>query len=92
VLGGALDSGTIAANTSPFLVAMGSFQTTPGTIQAQLAGGRLAVTRDVEFQVRVRIGFLFQPPTGVALVRIDPYTGDIATAACPETIIEAFWE
>jgi len=33
----------------------------------------------------------FQPPTGVALVRIDPYTGGIATAACPETILEAFW-
>lgn len=33
----------------------------------------------------------FRPPTGVALVRIDPYTGGIATAACPETILEAFW-
>lgn len=32
----------------------------------------------------------FLPPTGVALVRIDPYTGGIATAACPETLIEAF--
>ena len=32
----------------------------------------------------------FVPPTGVALVRIDPYTGGIATAHCPETIIEAF--
>ena len=75
VLGGALDSGTIAANTSPFLVAMGSFQTTPGTIQAQLAGGRFAVTRDVEFQVRVRIGFLFQPPAGVAVPRVGILTG-----------------
>ncbi len=75
VLGGALDLGTIAANTSPFLVAMGSFQTTPETIQAQLAGGRFAVTRDVEFQVRVRIGFLFQPPQGVALPRVGILTG-----------------
>jgi len=75
VLGGALDSATIAANTSPFLVAMGSFQTTPGTIQAQLAGGRFAVTRDVEFQVRVRIGFLFQPPVGVAVPRVGILTG-----------------
>ncbi len=32
----------------------------------------------------------FVPPAGVALVRIDPYTGGIATAQCPETIIEAF--
>ena len=34
----------------------------------------------------------FVPPTGVALVRIDPYTGGIATAACPESITEAFWK
>jgi len=67
VLGGAVDAATIAANTSPLLVAIGSFQPTPGMIQAQLAGGRFAVTRDVEFQVRVRIGFLFQPPQGVAV-------------------------
>jgi penicillin-binding protein 1B len=33
----------------------------------------------------------FRPPTGVALVRIDPYTGGIATAGCPEVLIEAFW-
>jgi penicillin-binding protein 1B len=32
----------------------------------------------------------FRPPGGVALVRIDPYTGGIATANCPETRIEAF--
>ena len=75
VLGGALDAGTIAANTSPFLVAMGSFQTTPGTIQAQLAGGRFDVTRDVEFQVRVRIGFLFQPPNGLTVPRVGILTG-----------------
>jgi hypothetical protein len=69
-LGGALDSGTIAANTNPFLVAMGSFQTTPEPIQAKLAGRKFAVRRDVEFQVRVRIGFLFQPPLGVAVPRV----------------------
>lgn len=32
----------------------------------------------------------FPPPAGVALVRIDPYTGGIATAHCPETFVEAF--
>lgn len=32
----------------------------------------------------------FLPPTGVALVRIDPYTGGMATPNCPETIEEAF--
>jgi penicillin-binding protein 1B len=32
----------------------------------------------------------FVPPAGVALLRIDPYTGGIATAQCPETLLEAF--
>ncbi|MFN8642018.1 MAG: PBP1A family penicillin-binding protein [Candidatus Binatia bacterium] len=32
----------------------------------------------------------FVPPAGVALVRIDPYTGGIATAQCPDTLVEAF--
>jgi len=86
VLGGALDSGTIAANTRPLLVAMGSFQTTPGTIQAQLAGGRFAVTRDVEFQVRVRIGFLFQPPAGVSVPRVGILTGFL-TRGLVDTLI-----
>jgi hypothetical protein len=75
VLGGALDANTIAANTSPFLVAMGSFQATPSATDAQRAGGRFAVTRDIEFQVRVRIGFLFQPPQGVAVPRVGILTG-----------------
>jgi len=33
----------------------------------------------------------FVPPPGVALVTIDPYTGGIATAACPDRLVEAFW-
>lgn len=76
VLGGAaLGSGVIAANTSPLLVAIGSFVPAPGVIQADLAGGRFTVTRDVEFQVRVRIGFLFQPPPGVPVPRVGLLTG-----------------
>ncbi|HKE25276.1 MAG TPA: hypothetical protein VKB88_23115 [Bryobacteraceae bacterium] len=75
VLGGTVNLAAIAANTNPLLVAMGSFQPAPGTIQAQLAGGRFAVTRDVEFQVRVRIGFLFQPPQGVAMPNVGILTG-----------------
>jgi penicillin-binding protein 1B len=34
----------------------------------------------------------FVPPAGVALVRIDPYTGALATPSCPQTIDEAFWK
>ncbi len=32
----------------------------------------------------------FVPPDGVALVRIDPYTGGVATGACPDVFVEAF--
>jgi penicillin-binding protein 1B len=32
----------------------------------------------------------FVPPAGVALVRIDPYTGGLATPNCPDVIEEAF--
>jgi hypothetical protein len=86
VLGGALDPGTIAANTSPFLVAIGSFQTTPGTIQARLAGGRFDVIRDVEFQVRIRIGFMFRPPQGVSVPRVGILTGWL-TRGLADTLI-----
>jgi hypothetical protein len=86
VLGGALDSGTIAANTSAFLVALGSFQTTPGTMQAKLAGGRFAVTRDVDFQVRIRIGFMFRPPQGVSAPRVGILTGFL-TRGLADTLI-----
>src|SRR5262249_29272594 len=75
-LGGAgLDSNVIAANTSPLLVAIGSFAPTPGVISARLTGRRFAITRDVEFQVRVRIGFLFQPPAGMPVLRVGILTG-----------------
>ena len=86
VLGGALNSDTIAANTRPFLVAIGSFQTTPGIIQAKLAGGRFAVTRDVEFQVRIRIGFMFRPPQGVSVPRVGILTGFL-TRGLADTLI-----
>jgi penicillin-binding protein 1B len=34
----------------------------------------------------------FVRPPGVASVRIDPYTGGIATENCPDAIEEAFWK
>jgi len=34
----------------------------------------------------------FLPPPGIALRRIDPYTGELATPNCPETLEEAFWK
>jgi hypothetical protein len=70
-----LDSNVIAANTSILLVAIGNFAPTPGVIRAKVAGRTFAVTRDVEFQVRVRIGFLFQPPPGLPVPRVGILTG-----------------
>jgi hypothetical protein len=75
VLGGAVPAGLVAANTQPLLVAIGHFEPTPGPIDAQLAGGRFAVTRDVEFEVKVRVGFIFQPPTGVPAPNVSILTG-----------------
>jgi len=75
VLGGALPASIIAANTGPFLVAIGHFEPTPGVIQAKLAGGSFAVTRDTEFEVQVRVGFLFTPPTGVPAPPVGILTG-----------------
>jgi len=74
-LGGALSAATITANTGPLLVAMGSLQPTPGMIQADLTGPIFTVTRDVEFQAQIRLGFLFQPPQGVAVSSVGVLTG-----------------
>jgi penicillin-binding protein 1B len=58
-----------------------------------LTGAEAAVPIWTEFMQRATAAAPpsgFQPPSGIALVRIDPYTGGIATPACPETIVEAF--
>jgi hypothetical protein len=75
VLGGGVPANLITANTSPLLVAIGHFEPTPSVIEAKLAGGRLAVTRDIEFQVKVRIGFVFKPPGGSHLPSVSILTG-----------------
>ena len=43
---------------------MGQFLPTTA-IAAGLAGASFRVTKEVHFEVRIRIGFLFQPPAGV---------------------------
>jgi len=72
---GAPPASVIADNTSILLVAIGHFEPTPSVIEAELAGGRLAVTRDIEFQVKVRIGFVFKPPGGSHLPSVSILTG-----------------
>ncbi|MGH7790581.1 MAG: PBP1A family penicillin-binding protein [Candidatus Binatia bacterium] len=59
-----------------------------------LTGAEAAVPIWTDFMARATATTppqVFQPPAGVALVRIDPYTGGIATAGCAESILEAFW-
>lgn len=58
-----------------------------------LTGGEAALPIWTTFMIGATAAsppLAFVPPTGVALVRIDPYTGGIATALCPETVEEAF--
>ena len=52
----------IVPNTAVLLVAMGQFLPTT-SVAGKLAGGSFLVTKEVHFEVRIRIGFLFQPPT-----------------------------
>jgi hypothetical protein len=75
VLGGAVPASVIAANTKPLLVAIGHFEPTPSVIEADYAGGRLAVTRDIEFRVKVRVGFVFSPPPGLSVPSVSILTG-----------------
>jgi hypothetical protein len=70
-----VDAATIAANTVPLLVAIGHFEPTPETISAQLVGNKLSLTRDVEFEVKVRVGFRFQPPVGLPVPPVGILTG-----------------
>jgi hypothetical protein len=86
VLGGSVPASVIAANTGPFLVAIGHFEPTPGVIHAKLAGGSFAVTRDTEFQVQVRVGFVFEPPAGVPAPRVGILTGWLTHGLVDELI------
>jgi hypothetical protein len=74
-LGGQVPAAVIAANTTPLLIALGHFEPTPGPLAADLRGDRLAVTRDLEFQVKVRVGFRFQPPAGLVVPPVGVLTG-----------------
>ena len=59
-----------------------------------LSGARGALPIWAEFMKRATAGLPptdFVPPPTVRLVRIDPFSGELATPACPETIEEAFY-
>lgn len=54
----------VAVNTTVLLVAIGQFLG-EGTCEAELREDELSVRKTVHFEVRIRTGFLFQPPQGV---------------------------
>jgi hypothetical protein len=62
----ALPPDVVAANTQVLLVAIGQFLGEGGPITGRLTGDNFSYTRLMHFEVRVRTGFLFQPPAGVA--------------------------
>jgi hypothetical protein len=86
-LNGAVPASVIAANTGIFLVAIGQFVPNSTAIDATLDhDGRFSVTRDTEFQVSVRIGFLFQPPAGVPAPNVGILTGWLTRGLVDELI------
>jgi penicillin-binding protein 1B len=59
-----------------------------------LSGGEAALPIWTDFMKRATAGLPtapFVPPPGVSMVRVDPLSGRLATAQCPETIEEAFY-
>ncbi len=59
-----------------------------------LAGGEAALPIWTEFMKQATAGLPpagFKAPPGVSVVRIDPQSGQLATAQCPQTLDEAFF-
>lgn len=60
----------------------------------KLAGSEAALPIWTEFMKKATAGLPasgFTPPPGVAVVRIDPASGQLATERCPQTLDEAFY-
>jgi len=64
----------ITANTEILLVAIGRF-VADGPTTARLRGANFDVDKIVRFEVRIRTGFLFQPPAGVPAPPVGVLTG-----------------
>jgi len=69
----------IQPNTRQFLMALGNFMDTPPA-RGRLAGGVFRVTKDVGFQVQLKLGFLFQPPAGVPAPSVGILLGYVTIA------------
>jgi hypothetical protein len=69
----------IQPNTRQFLMALGNFMDTPPA-RGRMAGGVFQVTKDVGFQVQLKLGFLFQPPAGVPAPSVGILLGFVTIA------------
>jgi hypothetical protein len=69
----------IQANTRQFLMALGNFMDTAPARGKQM-GGFFQVIKDVGFQVQLKLGFLFQPPAGVAAPSVGILLGYVTIA------------
>jgi len=69
----------IQPNTRQFLMALGNFMDT-APARGTLAGGVFRVFKDVAFQVQLKLGFLFQPPTGVPAPSVGILLGFVTIA------------
>ena len=69
----------IQPNTSQFLMALGNFMDT-APARGKLADGVFQVFKDVDFQVQLKLGFLFQPPAGVPAPSVGILLGFVTIA------------
>src|SRR5262245_11534506 len=60
-----LPQAVIVPNTKPLLVAIGQFLPT-GEVKGRVTGVNFEVEKVVQFEVRIRTGFIFTPPQGIA--------------------------
>jgi len=69
----------IQPNTRQFLMALGNFMDTPPA-RGRIMGGVFQVTKDVGFQVQLKLGFLFRPPAGVTAPSVGILLGYVTIA------------
>jgi len=79
VLGPGVSADVIQANTRQFLMALGNFMDT-APASGRITGGVFRITKDVGFQVQLKLGFLFRPPAGVPAPSVGILLGYVTIA------------
>ena len=79
VLGRGVPADLIQPNTRQFLMALGNFMYTAPAVGI-LNGKRFQITKDVGFQVQLKLGFLFRPPAGLQAPSVGILLGYVTIA------------